>query len=279
MGWEPLGKKLIYKFDNLAGWTPSAGSIMAVAGSLFNCKNVRFEEGKVRSRGGWKQFTTGDSGLAGLFGFIDGSGSHLVSTEGGALREYDTGTSAWVDRFTLLGNSQFGKSCFMTAPTADGTSGLVVCDKVNDNLRYDLTDKPFEIGSMKIASMDEEWTGDRVDEEYTVFNSGSQALRLYAQDAEETTALYNFGGGGDVWIKATPDQVDTDCYVGDISGLEMQVATRITLNGTFDTVEFYYDPVNTPDAASFFVRVETDDGDEPSGTLVGCWSCFIGFKN
>jgi len=271
--WKQVGNKLAYIFGELRGWTPSADVISAVMGGVYNCQNVRFEDGKIKTRGGWAQFTTGDSSITGIHAHSDSSGGNLISTEDRYLREYSTSGSAWVDKFTLIGGNRFSTTDFAVIPTSDGTSSVIVTDGDNYTYRWDINDVPFELGCTKIASMDENWTGSNVSVESTIKNSGTQSIKLTATDAGTTTAAYNVEGA-DTWSKAAPDLSGSAVRLGDVSGSERQVATRIAVDGTFDTVEFYYDPVNTPTGTNLFVRLETESnqhtpGDsKPSGTLI-----------
>lgn len=252
--WKQVGNKLVYMFGELSGWTPGADVISSIPG-IYNCKNVRFSKGRIETRGGWSTITTGATALKGIHGFIDGDGSHIVLADNYAIYELQEGS--WVSVFSTIGQIAFIKPDFVTVPSSDGTASIIVVDGRNLNHRMDLSDKPYEVGSIKIASFDEEWaeTAGEVDAEYSVFNSGTRSLKLTAQDAETSTGTLTLGTSGS-WTKANPDKYDNDCILGDNSATEYQVATKIAVDGIFDTVEFYYDPVNTPDAASLFVSVE-----------------------
>lgn len=275
MSWSKLKNQAVYRFPAYTGWNPTRNPVFMPEDKLYDCRNIRVKDGIIRSRGGWSQFTTGEtSGIPfSIFSYIDADGSTLVAAIGSTLKRYNTSSDGWETEMTLVAGT-YANVEFANVPVSGGKTHIVWCDGDQLPMKWDVDNKPVELGSSLIADMTEGWvdntsTGDgAIDaEESTTVLRGGTCLKLSASDAGVAKAIYNIGGLTQEFSAA--QKQNPVCRIGDFGGTEIQYATRITTSGdSFDTVEFVYRPEGGPGSENIFVRLETDSDGTPSGTLI-----------
>jgi hypothetical protein len=279
MPWEKYkDSQLLYRFPNYRGWHPSPNSITSREDALWDIQNMRLgADGVVASRGGWSQYTTGDTDIRSVYSFNDGGGAvQTISIDqstasNGILRKYDDGLSDWSDTEGILRYRAAALADFTVIPNFGGDDFVVVTDGVNPNLKWNLNKSPLELTGTEIFSVasDEEWAySDAGVQSSTQVRINEKSIKLTDDSAAGDTATISYGGGV-INGGTTTTSNRFNFIAGDVSDTERECAFLVTPpeEFDFDGIRIRIAVQGTP-TGNLEIRCETDDSGEPSGTLI-----------